>query len=67
LDGLNAVTARALAWLLTLMMIQVTALVAKVVPLRVMLDCVLGENGSVIAGDVDRELNQVAGCDDGLG
>jgi hypothetical protein len=49
------------------MMIPGTALVAKVVLLRVMLDCVLGENGSLIAGDVDRELNQVAGCDDGLG
>jgi len=49
------------------MMIRVTALVAKVVLLRVMLDCVLGENGSVLDGDVDRKLNRVAGCDDGLG
>jgi len=48
---------------LRLMIIRVFASVTRLVSLKAMRNCVLEENGSVVAGNVGRGLNWVANGD----
>lgn len=52
--------------MLRLMIIRVFASVTRLVSLKAMRNCVLEENGSVVAGNVDRGLNWVANGDGGV-